>query len=131
MDTFVKASACTLIATILYLILAKQGKDISVIFSIAVCVILAVSALQYIKPVIEFIEKLQSISKLDNEMLQIVLRAVGIGLLTEFTTLICTDAGNASLGKSLQLLATSIVLWMSLPLFTQLIDTIEEIFQIL
>lgn len=128
MDTFLKAIAGTLIATILYIILGKHGKDISVLLMIAVCTILAVMALQYITPVIDFVIELQNISKMDSKMLQIVLRAVGIGLITEFATLICTDAGNTSMSKGLQLLATGIILWLSLPLFTQIIDTIEELF---
>ena len=64
---------------------------------------------------------------LEPELLHSVLKAVGIGLLAELTGQICADSGNASLGKSLQILATAVILWLMLPLFTQLIDLLEEI----
>ena len=127
MDIFVKSAAGTLIALILYLVLAKQGKDISVLLTVAVCCMLAVAAMQYIEPVISFINRLQQLSSIQPAMLQIILRAVGIGLLGEISALICADAGNAALGKSLQMLACGTVLWLSIPLFSEMIDLIEEI----
>ncbi len=127
MDIFLKSAACTLVALIMYLILGKQGKDISALLTVAVCCILATAAMRYIEPVVTFIGRLQQLSNLDPAMLQIILRAVGIGLLSEITSLICADAGNAALGKSLQLLAVGVVLWLSMPLFTEIIDLIEEI----
>ena len=45
----------------------------------------------------------------------------------EITSLICTDAGNAALGKSVQILATCGILWLSIPLFTSLIDLLNKI----
>lgn len=127
MNIFLKCAAGTLIALILYLILFKHGRDISTLLTVTVCCMLAAATLEYLVPVVDFFERLQSISNLDSDMLQIVLRAVGIGLLSEVTALICTDAGNATLGKSLQLLASCVVLYLAIPLFTELLELIEEI----
>ena len=127
MDNFLKSVAGTLVALIMYLVLAKQGKDISVLLGTAVCCMLASAAIQYMAPVLDFIERLRQISGLDSSTLQIILRAVGIGLISEITTVVCTDSGNAAMGKSLQLLAGGVVLWLSLPLFNELIDLIEKL----
>lgn len=131
MDIYLKAIAGTLITLILFLVLSKQAKDISVLLSVAICCILATAALKYFEPVLDFVNRLQQISKLDSDMLMIILRSVGISLLTEIMVLICADAGNAALGKSLQLLSCIVVLWISVPLFTQILDLIEEILLII
>ena len=131
MDAFLKSVVATLISLIMYLILAKHGKDMSVIISVAVCCMLATALMQYIEPVIVLINRMQRISNLDSQMLQTILRAVGIGLLAEITSLICADAGNAALGKSLQLLSCGVVLWLSIPLLTELMDLIEEILMVI
>jgi len=130
MDIFIKSVAGVLIALIMCLILAKQGKDISVLLTVAVCCMLAVAAMQYIEPVISFVNRLQQLSKIEPTMLQIILRTVGIGVLGEVTALICADANNAALGKSLQLLASGTILWLSIPLFVEMIDLIEEILMV-
>jgi stage III sporulation protein AD len=127
MGIFLKATACTLVGLIMYLVLSKQGKDISVLLAIAICCMLASAAIQYIEPVISLVNRLQQISGIDSELVQIMLRVVGIGLLTEITSVICTDAGNMALGKTLQLLASGVVLWLSVPLFNRFVDLIEEI----
>jgi stage III sporulation protein AD len=127
MDIFIKATGAVLVALILTIVLSKQGKDFSLLITVLVCTIISIAALNYISPLIDFFENLQSIGKLDSTFIQILLRSVGIGLLAEISSLICTDAGNAALGKTLQLLAGVVVLWMSVPLFTNIIELIEEI----
>lgn len=127
MSVFIKAAASILVALILHLILSKQGKDFSLLLTVAVCSIVAVTAFQYFEPVIDFFQNLQVIGNLDSDMLSIILRAVGIGLLSEITGVICSDSGNVAMGKMLQILASAVILWISIPLFTSLLTLVEEI----
>ena len=127
MDNFLKVTAGILIALVLYLILAKQNKDYSLMLTAAVCCLAAVSLVSYIQPVVGFVYKLQALSQLNTDMMKILLKAVGIALLSEIVNLICVDAGNATLGKMLQILASATILWLSLPLLNGLIDLIEKI----
>jgi len=127
MDIFIKAAAGVLVAVVLILTLSKQGKDISLLLTIAVCCMVMLAAVTYIKPVADFLERLQMIGNLDGDIFKILLKAVGIGLLAEFTGLICTDAGNASLGKATQLMATAAILWISIPLLERLLELIDNI----
>lgn len=60
-------------------------------------------------------------------MLGILLKAVGIGLVSEIAGLVCTDAGNGSLGKTLQMLGSAVILYLSLPIFTAMLELIREI----
>ena len=64
---------------------------------------------------------------LDSGTLRILLKAVGIGLVSEIAALVCADAGNSSLGKTVQLLGSAVILWLSLPLFTMLIELLQRI----
>lgn len=127
MDEFLKVTAGVIVALILYLILSKQGKDFSILLTVAVCCMVIGIAASFLEPILEFVETLVSLGNFDTNVLQILLKSVGIGLLTEVTSLICTDAGNASLGRALQILASIVILWISIPLFTTLITTVEEI----
>ena len=127
MDIFLKATCGVLITLVLFLVISKQSKDLSILLTIVVCCMVSVTAVQHLQPVVAFFEKLQSIGRLDPTLVSIVVRSVGIGLLSEIAGLLCADAGNAALGKSLQILACSVVLCMSVPLFTKVIELIEEI----
>lgn len=127
MDIVLKAVSGILITTVLTQILTKQNKDLSVLLVITVCCIVTAAAFDYLKPIVDFIRELQAIGNLNNEMIRILLKTVGIGLLTEITVLICADMGNASLGKGLQILSVAVILWLSLPLFQKLLDLLDAV----
>lgn len=127
MEIFTKTAGGILVAILLFLVLSKQGKEFSLLLTVVVCCMVAAVAVGYLEPMVAFFEKLQTVGQLDASLLDLVLRAVGIGILAEITGLICADAENAALGKSLQILACAVVLWMSIPLFTSLLELVEEI----
>ena len=81
----------------------------------------------YLKPVIAFIQQLRSVGNLDSEMLAVLLKVVGTAMIGEIAALVCVDAGNAAMGKALQILTVATILWLSLPMFTALLDLVETI----
>ena len=127
MNIALKVIAGVLVSSVLCLLLAKQGKEMSLLLTIAVCCMVLVTAGIFIQPIISFLQNLQSLGKLNTEMMSILLKAVGIGILSELVSYICTDMGNASLGKGLQVLSVAVILWLSLPLFQTLLDLLETI----
>ena len=127
MEAYWQWIAGAMLTVVLGIALSKQGKDISLVLTMVVVAMILMAAAAYFTPVMDFIERLQSISQLDTKYGQILLKALGIGLVTEIAVLICNDSGNAALGKALQLSATILVLWLSLPLMESLLDLIEGI----
>lgn len=127
MALYWKAAAGVLLAVILGIVLGKQEKDLSIMLSMAVCAMGAMIALSFLEPVVEFLDQLAVLGDMQGNMLGILLKAVGIGLVTEITGVICTDAGNASLGKTIQMLGSAVILWLSLPVFRALLDVIQQI----
>ena len=104
-----------------------RNKEIGTLLLVLGCCIILMTAISYIEPVFAFVEKLQTIGNLNNEMLVILLKSVGIGLLAEIAVLVCIDMGNASVAKTLQILATAVILWISLPMLNCLLDLIGKI----
>ena len=127
MDLFLKTAAIILLAVVLGLTLAKQEKDLSLLMVMTVCCVAATTAMHYLKEILTFLEKLADIGHLNSDILNILLKSVGIGLLAEISANICSDAGNASLGRVLQMVSSVVILWLSLPLFSELIKLAEEI----
>ena len=97
--------------------------------AIAICATVSIAVLHFIEPLIDLIDSLEKLGNLNSQMIQILLRSVGIGFLAEITSLICTDSGSAAMGKTLQILGSVVILWLSIPLFNEMIDLIKEILQ--
>ena len=127
MELFLQATAAVLLAVILFLVLNGHSKELALLLTLAVCCAVIVAAGRFLQPLFEFLDNLQQIGHLDNAYLDTLLKVVGIGFLAEIAALVCSDAGNATLGKSLQMLATCVIFWLSVPLLTSLLELIEDI----
>lgn len=127
MSIIFKTIGFVLIAVILGLFVAKQNKDITALISLLACCGVFTCAAYYMEAVLVYLDELKPIGNLDGELIEIMLRSVCIGLITEVTALLCADTGNSALGKSVQIMGTSCILWTALPLFSSLLDLLSDI----
>jgi stage III sporulation protein AD len=127
MGTLFKTIAGVFVTVVLYHTLSKQKKEIALLLSLTASCMICISALGFLDPVIEFLKHLQMIWDLDLEMFEVLLKALGIGIVTEIAVFTCKDVGNEALGKGSQLLSTTAIAWLALPLFNELLMLIERI----
>ena len=92
---------------------------------VALC-IAACAAVTILNPVLNYLVELQRLFHLPDDLISILMKAVGIALVAEQSATICADAGNASLGKMLQILGGAAVLTLSVPMFRTLMTIIKE-----
>ena len=127
MDIFLKICAFVMTAVILGLVLSNQRKEIAFLLILAAGIMLGTLVVRYLSPVFDFYKTLRDIGGLDNVLLSTMLKCVGIGFVGDITSAVCNDAGYGALGKLLQILATVLILGLSVPLFERLLSLIEEI----
>ncbi len=127
MEIYLKSIGGVFIALMLCLALGNRGKEFTVLLALTACAMVMIAGLTYFSAVLDFFGQLQSLIGLDNDLLTVLLKAVGVGLIGEIAGLICTDAGQASLSKAVQILTTAIILWISLPLYSQILKLVEEL----
>lgn len=127
MDRFLQATAGVFAATVLWIILSKQGKEYALILSLGACCLVLLVAFRFFQPVVELLRRLESMGNLQPEWLNVMLKALGVGLIVEMSSLICADAGNAALSKTMQILGAIAVLWLSIPLINSLIELLQQI----
>lgn len=127
MDEFWKATAAILLTVILILAVGKQEKDISVLLGMAVCCLAGVIAISYLEPVVDLLRELGQLGEVSDSTLGILMKAVGIALVSEIAGMLCSDSGSASLGKMLQMLGSAAILYLSIPIFRGLLTLIQEI----
>lgn len=129
MDIYFKTVAATLVAAILCLVLTKNGKDFGVLLLVLACCGITVIALRYLEPVIDFFRTLEDMIPLDNDLLEILLKIVGISVVGEVAGMICNDSGNGALGKALQWFTSILVLWLSLPMLQNLLELVGRVLE--
>ena len=129
MDVYLKITAAVLIATVFSIILGKQGKDYALLLTVSACVMVLVTAGTFIKPILDFLRNVVSIGNLQTELLQILLKIFGIGLISQIAEMLCDDSGNKSLSKTLQIITTAVMLWMTIPLLEEMLMVMKKILE--
>lgn len=127
MDIFIRFVALTLTCLIVYLVLVKQNKDYSMLLTIAAVCMILTACMTYLQNFINFFARLESVGNLNTELTGTLFQAAGIGILSEICAMVCNDSGNSSLAKVIQLVATVLILYISLPLFNGVLDIVSGI----
>ena len=115
MELFWKAVSSVLISVILILSLGKQERDMAALVMIGVCTRLGICLVQVLDPVLDFLYTLRDMAFPNTDIFKTLLKLLGISLTCEISSSICNDAGCNSLGKSLQLLGSAVILYLSIP----------------
>lgn len=127
MEQFLQGAALVLVAVILSLVVSRRSGEIGLLLSLCVCCLVCAGAVAFLEPVVDFLREVRELGSLDSDFLTILLKAAGIGMISELVGLICADSGQSAMGKALQMLANGAVLWVSLPLLRQLLELMKEV----
>ena len=107
------------------IIIIKQIKpEFSPIILIAAsCVILA-HIIHYIGNIMVDIDNIITQTGINKDLFVIILKIIGIGYLVEFGAGICNDSGNQSIADKIILAGKIIILSVSMPIISNLLNTI-------
>ena len=126
MSEFWKTTSIVLLTVILGLAVGKTERDISAVLSLVAACIAAGVVVTILEPVLDYMWELQRLCDLPDGLVSTLLKAVGIALVAELSAAVCADAGNALLGRMLQILGGTVVLSLSVPMFRTLMTIIKE-----
>lgn len=126
MDIF-KILALAILTCIATIIVRQIKPDFASIVAIAGGVVILLFVLNYLGDVLAVFQNIINKTGLSPTLFSTILKIVGIGYLTEFTANLCNDSGNSSLATKVGLAGKIIILFVSLPIITNLIEIIMEI----
>ena len=129
MDLLIKAVSCGLISLVLSVILPTERKDIRILMGVATCCAMSVAVVYYLQPVIDVVDRVKEIGRLNTKMITILWKIVGVSIVTEISSLICKDMDNGTLAKMLCLVSDAAIVWLTIPLFQEFIDLVENVLE--
>ena len=124
MDIILKIVAIGLITCVATMIVRPARPDFSIIIAIAGGLIVIFMIINYLSSVLSSIDGIIKFTGLNSDLYTLLLKIIGIGYLIEFTASICSDTGNSSLGDKILLGGNIVILVMSLPIITNILDII-------
>lgn len=119
MDT-VKYCGIALVGVFLSMLLKQIRPEYGTLCSAASCLLLAAAASSCIVPLISYLKELEG-GKM-SECIQLLLKALGIGMLTQTAAELCRDAGDSAIASKLELLGKAEILVLALPFISDLLS---------
>lgn len=116
-----------LIGVIVVLVLRTAKPEFAVFVTIATGVIMLVTMLSSLTQVFLAFDDIVAKSGVDEEVFSSVLKIIGIGYLTEYSSSIANDAGCASIAEKLQLGGKIIIFLTSISIVTSLVNVVSQL----
>lgn len=127
MDIYFRVLCGCLLAALLTLCLGSRGKDFAGLLVIAVCAMAFGVGIYFLRPMIDFLQQAQSLSALPADYLRLLLKILGIGLATQMACNLCAESGSASLAKTLEFVGAALIVNLTIPIYTQLLELIGKL----
>lgn len=119
-----KIVAIGLLTCFVSIIIKNIKPEFYIVVLLAGGTIILLMVLDQLKSVINYIATIFSKTNLDYSLFVSILKILGVGYITEFASGICVDSGNASVADKILIAGKIVILSLSLPIITNLLDII-------
>ncbi len=126
MDIFAVA-AVSLCAVVIAALLKQKNGEYALLLSMITVIMILMFVLQKAAPLAEEIERLAGADLLGETYIPILLKAVGITIITQATMNICKDGGQNALAYAVDMTGKISVLLLCLPVISRIFEYIRQI----
>lgn len=111
----------------LALILKQNKPEYALVVTVAASILILFIIADHLGEAVNVLLSLSEKTGISDDMLNSVLKIIGVGYITEFSAGICEDSGNKSIGDKISLGGKVLILVVALPVLSAVIDIIAKL----
>lgn len=127
MTELLKILAIAIITVLAHMIVRQSKPEIAMIIAIAGSIIIIILAVNSFSSVINSFYHIFSVTGVNTSLLTPLLKIIAIGYIAEFGANVCMDAGVSSIADKVLFAGKLIILLLSLPIITTVVDMVVEL----
>ena len=127
MSESLKLCGVGIVLAFVCLLLQNHRKEFVPLTRVAGIIILFGIIITLINPIIDYFKSITS-QVVPLEYIQIMLKALSIGFLSQISSGICKDCGENNIAKEIETVGKIEIILLSLPLITRIVSLSEEFF---
>jgi len=127
MSEILKICAIAMAGIILIALIKTYKPEFTVEIIICVSVIILWAAADSLIYAFTYMENLYGQLSYGKEYFPVIIKALAIAYLTEFTASLCEDAGQKSIGTKVELAGKIAIFFVAIPVFTSLLDLLTSL----
>lgn len=117
------------IAVIMMVTLKPRNSEIALMLGISCSVIIMMMILSQVSTITQTVNQIIAVSGISTSYIVILLKVIGICIITEFAVNACKDAGSQTLSNNVSLAGKIMVTVTSLPLYSDILNTVLSLAQ--
>ena len=122
-----KLIGIAIIGVITVTLLKTAKPEFTVFATIATGTVMVITMLSALRDVVLAFDGIVEKSGIDDRVFSAVLKIIGIGYLTEYSSSVATDAGCASIAQKLQFGGKIVIFIMSISIVSTLVDLVSTL----
>ena len=127
MNEIIKILGIGLVALIVIVIIRQYRPEFSIYVSLLAGAIILYFTMDKIAGIINLLKSISEKSGINNKFLTILIKMTLIAFLAEFGISVCKDAGETAIATKLELGSKVIIISMSIPIISNLLEVILKI----
>lgn len=125
--SIVSVCALSVAAVIIALTLKPKNVEIALMLGLCASVVILFSLFSNVAQITDKISEITAASSISTGYIAILLKVIGICLVTEFTANVCRDSGSSSLAGTVTLTGKILVTIAALPLYSDILNVVLEL----
>lgn len=123
----IKIIGIALVALIIIILLKQYKPEFVLYVSLIAGALILFLVIDELTGIVKLIQSIADKASINSQFLSILLKITGIAFLSEFAVSICKDSGEAAIASKVELGSKIIIISMSIPIISTLLEIILKI----
>ena len=123
----IKIIGIALIALVIIIMLKQYRPEYAIFISILTGILILFLVMDRLTGIINLIESIQDKFSINTQFIALLIKITGIAFLSEFAVSVCKDSGEAAIASKIEIGSKIIIISMSLPIISSLLEIILKI----
>ncbi|MDR3277865.1 MAG: stage III sporulation AC/AD family protein [Oscillospiraceae bacterium] len=125
MAALIKVLAAAVAGSAIGLVIKKNSPEFSLLLAIAISMLAVYISADIILEILDFLKETAAAANVPNAALGVILKTVGVSIVTRLAADVCRDAGQASVSSGVEFMGAVTAVYIALPLFRTVLDMIS------
>lgn len=119
--------AVAIVSAVTAVAIKKYNSETALMLSIACGVILLMSVISFAANILQTVNTIAAASDMDVEYIKILLKVIGICIVTELAVSVCKESGQQTIAANVTLAGKILIMVTSLPLYSEILNTVVSL----
>jgi len=126
MDIFIRIAGAAMLGAVMCMALRMHTGPIALLLSLIICVMIFTVSLHLFQPVVSILEKIRALTGLSSAATAPLLKAAGIGFISQIAGAVCEDAGEKALAKAVDTSGALLSIYAALPILDAVLELLKD-----